>query len=147
MRPLLADVSLAPAAEDIRWTRDAVLDLLRIRASSTLFRLRSANEVEQRLHFFNTGPDQILTVVVGHLDGAGYPGAEFSELVYLVNVDKVAHDVTVAALRGRPFVLHPVHRASGAADRRAALETRYEPATGLFSVPARTAVVYVAAPR
>ena len=147
MRPLLADVSLAPAAEDIRWTRDAVLDLLRIRASSTLFRLRSANEVEQRLHFFNTGPDQIPTVVVGHLDGAGYPGAEFSELVYLVNVDKVAHDVTVAALRGRPFVLHPVHRASGAADRRAAREARYEPATGLFSVPARTAVVYVAAPR
>jgi hypothetical protein len=39
-------------------------------------------------------------------------------------------------------VLHPVHRAFGAADRRA-LEASYAPGSGAFTVPARTAVVFV----
>ncbi len=146
MKPLLGDAAIKPAAADIRWATRVFGDLLRIRASSTLFRLRSAAEVERRLRFFNTGPGQVPTVVVGHLDGTGYPGAAFDEIVYLVNVDKVAHDIAVAELRGRPYRLHPVHRAAGAADPRAALEARYEPASGLFTVPARTAVVFVAAP-
>lgn len=146
MKPLLGDAAIKPAAGDIRWANGAFEDLLRIRASSTLFRLRSAADVERRLRFFNTGPDQVPTVVVGHLDGADYPGAAFDEIVYLVNVDTVAHDITVAELRGRPYRLHPVHRAAGAADQRAALEARYEPASGLFAVPARTAVVFVAGP-
>jgi hypothetical protein len=40
-------------------------------------------------------------------------------------------------------VLHPVHRAPGSADRRAAEQAGYDPETGLFMVPARTAVVFV----
>jgi hypothetical protein len=81
-------------------------------------------------------------VLVGQLDGAGHAGAGFSELVYLVNVDKVAQTVTVDALKAKGYVLHPVHRAFGAADRRA-LEAVYEGGSGRFTVPARTAVVFV----
>ena len=40
--PLLREAGIKPAPADIAWTRDAFRDLLRIRASSTLFRLRSA---------------------------------------------------------------------------------------------------------
>jgi pullulanase len=36
-----------------------------------------------------------------------------------------------------------VHRASGATDRRAAEQARYDAASGRFTVPARTAVVFV----
>ena len=142
-RPLLADAALKPSAADIGWTRAAFLDLLRIRASSTLFRLRTAADVSERLRFFNTGPEQLATVIVGQLDGRGYPGAGFDEIVYLLNVDRAAHELVVPELRGRHYELHPVHRAPGAADRRA-LEARYEPASGLFAVPARSAVVFVA---
>jgi hypothetical protein len=39
-------------------------------------------------------------------------------------------------------VLHPVQRAAGAADPRAAAAT-YDGATGAFTLPARTAVVFV----
>ena len=76
------------------WTRDAFFDLLRIRASSSLFRLRSGDEIARRLTFYNTGPSQ-------------------------------------------------VHRATGAADARAATSS-YAAASGAFGVPARTAVVFVA---
>lgn len=140
--PLLADASLKPAPADIAWMRDAFRDLLRIRAGSALFRLRSADAVQRRLRFFNTGPQQEPTVVAAHLDGQGLQGAGWRELVTLINVDKLPHVVEDAALAGRGFELHPVLASPRAADRRAR-EARYDAATGRFSVPPRTAVVFV----
>jgi pullulanase/glycogen debranching enzyme len=142
MQPLLSDARIKPTGDEIAWTRDAFRDLLRIRSSSTLLRLRTAADISARLKLHNTGPEQVATVLVGQLDGAGHAGAGFSELVYLVNVDKVAQTVTVDALKAKGYVLHPVHRAFGATDRRA-LEAVYAPASGAFTVPARTAVVFV----
>jgi pullulanase-type alpha-1,6-glucosidase len=143
MRPRLADPRLRPTPGDIAWTRDAFLDLLRIRSSSTLFRLRSAADIEARLRFLNTGPDQVPEVIAAHLQGDGYPGAGFREILYLVNVDREPHALQFDAERGKRYVLHPAHRAPAAADRRAAEESRYDPQAGRFTVPARTAVVFV----
>jgi pullulanase/glycogen debranching enzyme len=143
MRPRLADPRLKPKPADIAWTREAFNDLLRIRSSSTLFRLRSAADVSARLRFLNTGPDQVPEVIAGHLDGRDYAGAGFDEILYLVNVDTEAHTLQFDAERGKRYVLHPVHRAPGAADRRAAEQSRYEAVAGRFTVPARTAVVFV----
>jgi len=142
MKPRLADPGIKPAPQHIRWTRDAFLDLLRIRSGTTLLRLRTAEDVRQRLRFFNVGPAQVPTVIVGHLDGRGYPGAAFQELVYLVNVDKVQREVQVDELRNRALVLHPVLAAPGAADRRAR-EAVYDGSDGRFTLPPRTAVVFV----
>jgi pullulanase/glycogen debranching enzyme len=142
IKPLLANPAIKPAPADIRFARDAFRDLLKIRASSTLFRLRTAGEIAQRLRFFNTGSRQVPTVIAAYLDGRGYPGAGFRGLVYLINVDKVAHRVTERAEKARSYALHPVHRAPGAADTRAAQAT-YDRSTGTFTVPPRTAVVWV----
>jgi hypothetical protein len=128
---------------EIAWTRDAFRDLLKIRASTTLLRLRSGDDIRQRLRFFNTGSGQIPTVLAGHVDGAGYAGAGFGELLYLVNVDKQPHTLTIDALKGKAFVLHPVHGAPGAADPRPAAQASYDPASGTFVVPPRTAMVWV----
>jgi hypothetical protein len=132
-----------PAAADITWSRAAFEDLLRLRSSTTLFRLRTADDVQARLRFLNTGPGQVPTVIAGHLDGRGYDGAVFGELLYLVNVDVVPHSLQFDSEIGKPYALHPVHRAATAADRRAATQARYEPGRGAFTVPARTAVVFV----
>jgi len=140
IKPLLANPALKPAPADIAFARDAFRDLLKIRASSTLFRLRSAADIRQRLHFFNTGPQQVPTVVAAHIDGNGYAGAGFAGVDYLINVDKVAH--TVAGARGKRLRLHPVHLAANAADKRAA-QASYDPATGMFTIPARSSVVFV----
>lgn len=143
IKPRLANADLKPAPENIAWTRDAFRDLLAIRGSSTLFRLRTADDVKARLAFRNTGSGQVPTVLAGHLDGNGYPGARFKEVLYLVNVDKVAQTVTIDADKGKAWALHPVQRAPGAADRRAANDARYDAASGAFTVPPRSAVVWV----
>ena len=142
MRPLLADASIKPTATDIRWTRDAFRDLLRIRASTTLFRLRTAADIRERLRFENTGSGQVPTVLAGRLDGRGYPGARFGAVLYFVNVDKVAQNLVLPGEAGRSWRLHPVHLDANAADRRAAQAT-YDGATGRFTLPPRTAVVFV----
>jgi pullulanase-type alpha-1,6-glucosidase len=143
IRPRLADSRLRPSPDDIAWTRAAFEDLLRIRSSSTLFRLRTAADVESRLTFLNTGPEQVPTVIAGHLDGAGHPGAAFRELLYLVNVDTQARAFRFESERGKDYLLHPVHRSADATDRRAAELARFDAADGTFTVPARTAVVFV----
>jgi pullulanase len=144
MRPLLANAtSIRPSPADIAWTRDAFLDLLRIRASSTLFRMRSATDVKARLRMLNTGPEQIATLIAAHIDGRDYPGAGFSEIVYFINVDTEPHTLALAALAGRPWELHPVQRAPAAADSEPANDGSVDSATGKFRIPARSALVYV----
>ena len=140
MRPLLADASIDPGPADIAFTRDVFLDLLRIRDGSTLFRLRTAADVQERLRFHNTGPAQDPVVIAGHLDGRGYPGAAFAEVLYLVNVAPESRELVIPAAAGKPYVLHPVQ--AGGADPRPR-EAGFEPTTGRFAVPPRTAVVYV----
>jgi pullulanase-type alpha-1,6-glucosidase len=142
LKPLLANPAIKPAPADIAFARDAFRDLLRIRASSTLFRLRSAEDIRQRLRFFNTGSHQQPAVIGAHLDGHGYPGARFEGISYFINVDKVAHVIVDPQARGKRMRLHPVHAAPGAADKRAA-SAGYDSFTGTFSIPPRTAVVFV----
>jgi pullulanase/glycogen debranching enzyme len=142
IQPLLANPALKPTPLDIAFARDTFRDLLRIRASSTLFRMRTADDVRQRLHFLNTGPEQVATVVAARMNGAGYPGAGYRTVTYFINVDKVERTVTAAGEAGKAYRLHPVHTARDAGDKRAA-QARYDAASGSFTVPARTAVVFV----
>jgi len=145
MRPRLADPKLRPSPAEIAWTREAFADLLAIRSSSTLFRMRDAADVSDRLRFLNTGPQQVAEVIAAHLEGRGYPGAGFAEILYLVNVDLVPHTLDFASERGKRYALHPVHLAPGAADGRIVGSATYDPANGRFVVPPRTAVVFVVA--
>jgi len=144
MQPLLAQVAaIQPQPADIRFTRDAFIDLLKIRASSSLFRLRTAADVAQRLTQHNTGPQQEPTVVVVQLEGRGLPGAKFAEVLYALNASPQAQAVALPALRGRAYTLHPVHSAATAADPRPAAAARWQARDGTLLVPPRTAVVYV----
>jgi pullulanase/glycogen debranching enzyme len=145
MRPRLASTTIKPSRVEIEWSRAAFEDLLRIRSSSSLFRMRDAADVDERLRFLNAGPRQVPEVIAAHLEGRGYPGAGFAEILYLVNVDLVQHALEFASERGKHYRLHPVHLAPAAADRRAVQSASYDPANGRFTVPPRTAVVFVVA--
>jgi pullulanase/glycogen debranching enzyme len=142
MRTVLADPGVKPTPDDKRFTRDAFLDLLRIRAGSGLLRLRDADQVIRRLRFADTGPEQAGTVMAAHLDGEGLEGAGSRALVYLINAGTAPATVAVPEAAGQAFRLHPVQAAATAGDPRAR-EARFEPEGGLFTVPARTAVVFV----
>ena len=139
----LADPSIRPAPADIAFARDALRDLLRIRASSTLFRLDTAEDVLARLTFPNTGPGQNPRVIAGHLDGTGHPGAGFREVLYLLNASPRTEVLDLPGERNKGYVLHPVHRAPGAADTRPREQARFDSRRGRFRVPPRTAIVYV----
>ncbi len=141
LAPRLADDTLRMGFDAMSWTNGAFRDLLRIRASTSLLRLRTAADIRARLRFFNLGSNQVPTVLVGHVDGNGYAGATYRELVYFVNVGTDAQTLVLDALKAKAFELHPVH-ASGT-DRRPATMAAYEAGTGAFTVPARTAVVFV----
>jgi hypothetical protein len=142
MKPLLANPAIKPQPADIAFARDAFRDLLAVRASSTLFRLPTSDEIKRRLRFFNTGSRQEATVAAAHLDGQGYPGAGFRGISYFINVDKVGHTVSDPQAAGKAMHLHPVFLAPGVADKRAT-QARFDSATGSFSIPPRTAVVFV----
>jgi pullulanase len=140
IKPLLANAAIKPSAKEITLARDMFRDLLRIRASSSLFRLRTADDIKQRLCFYNTGSQQNPVVIAAHLDGANYPGAAFRDVLYFINVGKTAQSVTIAEEKGRHYVLHPVHVVRKAADKRPATSARYDRASGRFDIPARTIV-------
>ncbi len=142
MRAVLADPGIKPAPEDIRWMRDASLDLMRIRDGSSLFRLRSADAVRARLSFRNTGPQQNPLVIVAHLDGADLPDAGFREVLYFINVSPQAQTLVLPEEVGKRYVLHPVQVAADAADTRPKA-ARHSARDGRFTIPPRTAVVYV----
>jgi pullulanase/glycogen debranching enzyme len=144
MKPLLADARIKPEPANIAWTRDAFRDLLRIRASSTLFRMRTADDIRQRLRFYNTGSAQNPAVIALHLDGEGYAGARFKEVMVFINVGAQAQSLILPPEAAKAWTLHPVHVAKSTADLRAC-EAAHEAQSGRFDIPARTAVVFVAA--
>ncbi len=143
MRPLLEDAAIKPTGAQIRFTRDAFLDWLRIRASTPLLRLHTADEVQRRLSFPRAQGLQEHTAVVGHLNGSGWPGARFQELLYAINVDLKPAVVALPQFKGKAFALHPVQRAPNAADPLPHRESRWDAAAAELTVPPRTAVVYV----
>ena len=143
MKPFLADAGIKPGAAEIAWMRDAFRDLLKIRSTSTLLRLKTADEIKARLKFHNLGGNQVPTVLAASIDGTGYAGAGFRKLAYFINAGKTAETLTIAELAGQGFVLHPVQAATTAADRRVATEAVVNDSTGAFTVPARSVAVFV----
>lgn len=143
IRPLLNNALIKPTATEIASTRDYFRDIMKVRYSSTLFRMRTAADVQERLHFYNVGKTQVPGVIAMHLMGTGYSGANFNDVMVLINVNKDAKSVTVDAQKGKGYVLHDA-QALGA-DPVVKTST-YDAATGKFTVPARTTAVMVVKP-
>ena len=116
-QPLLADPALKPGADDVATASAAARDLLRLRFSSPLFRLGSAEEIAGRVSFPLGGPDQTPGVVVMRIDDTS--GADLDSeregLLVVINATPDAVDQTVAALVGEQLSLHPV-QAGGSDD-------------------------------
>ena len=141
-KPLLANAALKPSAAEIQWTRDRFLELMQIRASTRLLRLPDAAAINQRLKFINTGPAQIPTVLAAVIDGVDLPDAGFKRLAFFINVDVNAHTIAAPTEAGQRYTLHPVQQAAITKDARLA-DAKFDDERAEFSVPARTALVYV----
>jgi pullulanase-type alpha-1,6-glucosidase len=133
MRPLLADPALEPSEQHIRAARERAAELLRIRFSSPLFRLGSAQEIQRRVSFPTGGPTQTPGVIVMAIEGR-------RSIVVVFNATPTATTQTVPALARRRYALHEVQATGGDPVVRG---STYAKSTGTFTVPARTTAVFV----
>ena len=89
--------------------RAHLLEVLAIRKSSPLFRLRTAADVQERLRFYNTGPGQMPGLIAfGLSDEGGSMDPRFSLVVVLLNAAPQAQTLSVPDLAGRKLRLHPI---------------------------------------
>jgi pullulanase len=142
MRPLLGNPALRPVPDDVLASRAHLLETLAIRKSSALFRLRTAADVQQRLRFYNTGPEQLPGLIAfGLSDEGGSVDPRFSLVVVLLNAAPQAQTLSVPELAGGMLRLHPIQTESADPLVRTAV---FDRASGSFTVPGRTAAVFVA---
>jgi pullulanase-type alpha-1,6-glucosidase len=142
IQPLLANPALRPTASDIAFAHARFLELLGIRTSSPLFRLRTGAEVQARLGFRNTGPGQVPGVVVMELSDAPSPDLDPNAEAILVvfNATDEQQLLSYPDLRGRQFKLHHLQRTS---TDEVVTESQFVPGQGRVRVPARTTAVFV----
>ncbi len=139
MQPRLADPALAPESNDVFHSAELFNELLRIRKSSKLFRLRDAAEVKGRAAFHNTGPAQVPGLIVMSVaDDYGSVDLVHELVVVLVNAGDEAVSFPFPA-NGNEFHLHPVLADSIDPVVRT---SGYDTAGGSFEVPARTTAVF-----
>ncbi|HVL53565.1 MAG TPA: pullulanase-type alpha-1,6-glucosidase, partial [Vitreimonas sp.] len=140
--PILANTSIDPAQADIEWTNKRFAELLRIRRSSPIFQLGTAELVQQRLSFANNGPDQIPGLIVMRLSDT--VGADLDRnarsIVVIFNGSDTSQSISLPeAVKGQ-FRLHHVQQTS---DDEVVRASKFTQKTGTFSVPARTTAVFV----
>lgn len=141
MSPILANAQIKPDSAAIVSARDYFIDMLKIRSDTSLFRLRTAQDVIDRVRFHNTGPQQVPGVIAMTINGRGYPHAKYHTVATFINVDKVARDVAVPELRNRFLTIHKVQRNSN--NDPLAKTATYQRNSGIFRIPPRTTVVFV----
>lgn len=143
MRPILRDPNLLPGQRDIMANVAGFREILEIRKSSPLFRLRTAEDISQRLRFLNTGPDQVPGMIVMALSDRVAPDLDprYEEIMVIFNATDETQTFTYGDAPGE-YMLHPVQAVSADAMVRGA---RFDPPSKTFTVPARTTAVFVSA--
>jgi pullulanase-type alpha-1,6-glucosidase len=143
MKPLLANPALKPTAADVATASAAATDLLKLRFSTPLFRLGSADLINQKVSFPLSGtPEARPGVVVMRIDDTAGPNVDPSLRGVLVvfNTTGTAVIQQVPGLSGQTLALAPT-QATGADP--VVKQTAWTAATGTVSVPARTVAVLV----
>ena len=138
MQPLLANEALQVSNENILFANAVFREWLQIRRSSPLFRLRTADDVMQRLEFYNTGTDQIPGVIVMSISDQVGENLDPNYAMIAVIFNATDEAQTISDLSSDGFVLHPIQQASVDSVVQSASASN-----GSFVVPARTTAVFV----
>ena len=142
MAGLLGDPALNPSPENVAAAASHFQEMARIRASSPLFRLQTAEEVQSRLQFHNTGPEQVPGVIVmsiSDMEGTNLdPANDMVTVLFNARPEPLVY--TDESLAGQALALHPVLAES--ADEIVRTST-FDPATATFTIPPWTTAVFV----
>jgi pullulanase len=141
MTPLLSNPAYTPQPANIAYTEAAIQDLLKIRYSSSLFRMATEGEIQQNLTFLNTGPSQIPGLIVMKLDANGGNYGMYKHILVVFNATNTQVNFTNSTLQGLTLHLHMVQKQSGDPATR---QSSFNLKTGTATVPALTTAVFVA---
>ena len=140
--PLLADKTLSPSRSVMSSTAARVMELMKIRYSSPLFRLGTGSLVRQRLSFPLAGPKQTPGVIVMRLidTGKGVTNLDptYKSIIVVINASPNTVVQKISSLAKSTFTLHPVLRASNDPVVRKSTAK-----AGVFTVPKLTVAVFV----
>ena len=143
MSHVLGNEAFRPRREHIDAAAEHFREMLAIRKSSPLFRLRTADEILARVEMHNTGPGQQPGLVIMSIaDGQGEHNLDERNdlIVVLFNANPWEANYTIAVLAGRALELHPIQKHS--ADELVR-DSSFDAASGEFRVPGRTTAVFV----
>jgi pullulanase-type alpha-1,6-glucosidase len=142
LQPLLANADLRVTQADILATLAHFEEWAQIRRSSPLFRLQTAEQVQSAVSFLNTGPEQIPGLIVLNLSNPAGQSLDpnYDRLAVLFNARPEPVTFADSSYVGLALKLHPILAESQDAIVK---ESQFDPASGAFTVPARTAAVFV----
>jgi pullulanase len=156
---LISNDNRKASSGEIEWAANVYQDLFKIRASSNLFRLTTAEQIIDRVGFHNTGAAQTHGVIVMSIDdGAGCINStkdflgncdaetdlrpdldpNYDGIVVVFNGTDAEQTMTVATASG--FTLHAIQVAS--ADTEIS-NASFSESNNQFTVPALTTAVFV----
>jgi len=144
IRALFRDASVDVRREHMELSHQLFREQLRIRYSSPLFRLRTAEQIHKRLAFHNIGPDQkpgIIVMTISDGTCAGEPlDPNYDGILVIFNADNQSREVTLGleGVSWEGLELHPVQQQGADPVVR---QTEHE--DGSFQIPALTAAVFV----
>ena len=139
---LLANSALMPAPADIQRAREHTEELLKIRKSSKLFRLETAAQIQEQVRFYNNGADQVPGVIAMLLSDSSANLDTNAEMILVIfNANTTSKTLTLPELKSADFTLHALQKSSNDARVK---ESAADNSKGEFTVPARTAAVFVA---
>ncbi len=136
MEPLLTNPALKPAAADMAAATAGAQSLLKIRSSSSLFRLGSAALIQQKVSFPNSGPSSTPGVIVMQIDDRVGRNVDprLKRIVVVFNATPNAQTVPITDAAG--LVLNPVQ-----ANGSDSVVKQTSVAATSVTVPARTVAV------
>lgn len=141
MKPLLANPLLKPTPQEIQQSGSSFGAFMRIRNTSRLFRMGSLAEIQNNLHFLNSGPNQVPGLIVMKLDANVAEAGAYRHIVVVFNAQLGEVDYQDAALKGEMWHLHPLQR--NGVDPVVKTAT-LDGASGSAKVPGLTTAVFVA---
>jgi pullulanase-type alpha-1,6-glucosidase len=144
MKPLLARTDVTPGHAEITLADGAFRDFLRVRKSTPLFRLRTADDVQARVKFLNTGPLQMPGVIVMLLSdapaGVASLGSPYKRVVVVFNSNPDAITYAYPGFAQVKFALHPAQAAGADPIVKTA---SFDQTHGSVTVPGLTTAVFV----
>ena len=146
MRPLLENPNLKPTSEQIDASSEIAMDFLRVRSSSRLFTLGSADLIRSKVTFPNSGEgavDGTIIMLINDEAGAGTDvDAKLDGALVVFNASGESVTTAVEGLSGRVFKLHEA-QANGSDET--VKGASFDAKTGSVTVPARTVAVFTQA--